>query len=258
MEVEFPDRSYTSFASPVAEYPLVVDFPDRSSTSFASRFVEYPLAIIVEEESITPLGKQEPLIVDFPGSSSDSSSSSLCDSSAPNTPCVSFAGSTQVKFVENLAIHHKQNLYLTESDIKAFMLEKNKHIKMIRVLQRFSGKKSNSTLAKRAKRRIDKANTTPMGLEYYVDTTTSMAEIVSLRDEHCNAVLDEQWRQHRKGGVRDPDAIANVSREASEWARERAHVIGTLHADSDGESVLQAGQQMEVEGRPSRPTPPSA
>ena len=248
---------------------LLVDFPDRSSTSFTSRIAEYPLAPHVEAEEgsdeTQQLEEEEdlficsdvapPLIVDFPSSSSAEFPSRSSDSSTTTTR-VAFTDLTQVKFVENLTIDHKQNLWLTESDMKASMLEKNRNIKMIKVLQRFSrsSNNSNSTTTECATKRIEKANTTAMGLEYYVDTTISMTEFQSRRDKHCSAVLNEQWRQCKDGGVLDPDAIGNVSREGSEWAKKRARAIGTIHADGDCKQPL----EVEVEDGPSRPPSPSA
>jgi len=282
-------------------------------------------------EEVTPIGEMDDLLVDFPsrrrrrrsscssatseafsyGASSHDDASSRDDVSTtslswipsrsgtsvtsvtPSPPRgVSFAARTQVTFVDNLTHNYKSDLWLTESDIQSYMIEKSKHVKMIKILQRFSSSGaaggnhrigssgnvsntgsngsgsndstrsnnnsnshvvSNSTMAKYITRRIDNADTTPIGIEAYVDPHVSMTEINFRREEHNDAVLDEQWRQMKgqQGPVRnDPVALAEVSRIASEWARERAAEIGRGHAeDEDGcKAVAERTAKEQEEG----------
>jgi len=222
-------------------------------------------------------------------SRSSTSGTSVTPSSPAPPRGVSFAVRTQVTFVDNLTHDYKSDLWLTETDIQSYMIVKSKHVKMIKILQRFSSSSaggnyrigssgnvsntgsngsgsndstrsnsnshvvSNSTMAKYITRRIDNADTTPIGIEAYVDPHVSMTEINFRREEHNDAVLDEQWRQMKgqQGPVRnDPVALAEVSRIASEWARERAAEIGRGHAeDEDGcKAVAERNAKKQEEG----------
>ena len=66
-----------------------------------------------------------------------------------------------------------------------------------------------------------------MGLESYLSENI-IREIKFQRQKVRNAVLLEQRRQERQG-VRDPEAMASICENATEWARSRARVIGLLH-----------------------------
>eukprot|EP00571_Detonula_confervacea_P001263 CAMPEP_0172318406 /NCGR_PEP_ID=MMETSP1058-20130122/34792_1 /TAXON_ID=83371 /ORGANISM="Detonula confervacea, Strain CCMP 353" /LENGTH=251 /DNA_ID=CAMNT_0013033237 /DNA_START=221 /DNA_END=976 /DNA_ORIENTATION=- len=191
------------------------------------------------------------LIVDFP----------IQCSTVNTKSCVTFADRPRVKIVEKFVTADiKQNLYYTVPDLESFQREKQQSVSMIKMLQRFSGKNKNdpTIMAKYAQVRMQQANTTPMGLENHV--AVSITELTRRRQNHWKAVLEEQWRQHGGGGgLRDPDEIAKVSLEGSEWARKRARVIGALHAgDDDCKLILHAGQELEIAEGPSLPTPPSA
>lgn len=154
----------------------------------------------------------------------------------------------QINSVENYSIQYKPNIWYTESDLMAFVREKEQNVTMLRMIQRFSGKNMNdATMAKYIQIRMQKANTTPMGLENHVARGT-WREMSHMREEHCNAVLVEQWKHQCDGieslvegvgvGVKGQDAIAKVSRGLSEWATKRAQVMGSLHADNDCRKIL--------------------
>ena len=67
-----------------------------------------------------------------------------------------------------------------------------------------------------------------IGLENFI-TETSHIEVQAHRYATIRAILTEQQRQN-EAGICDPDALAAVSIEESDWARDRAHFFGTLHA----------------------------
>ena len=146
-------------------------------------------------------------------------------------------------------------------------------------------------MAQYAKMRLEKANTTPIGLENHVCSKMSIGEMNQRREEHCRAVLGEQKRQRslvqqeKKGTTMiekllktnkstaadatddQVERIAEISSTYSELSRRRAEVNGTLHAENDCCKIIRAGRRMssarrlslgEVSGGPSLPTPPSA
>jgi hypothetical protein len=172
------------------------------------------------------------LIVDFP-------------STAVETPCyVSFADFTQVHFIENYAItHDKQSLWYTVFELQSLIDERDQNVRM---LQRLSGAgKNDQTMIKYAQLRMHRANTTPIGLEDKVQNDMQK-ESINRRENHTKAVLVEQWRGNGDTSVRVQDSIANVSRKESEWARERAHVIGKIQAYDDCMSILNAIKELNA------------
>ena len=68
-----------------------------------------------------------------------------------------------------------------------------------------------------------------MGLENFM-TESSHLEVQARRIATQRAVLMEQ-RHQAKIGIYDPDSLAVVSAEKTEWARKRSQFYGTLHDD---------------------------
>lgn len=219
------------------------------------------------------------LIVDFPGNSpSKSTNDGTTTDAIPRA--VTFATSPQIKCIEDLSLTElKPKLWYTESDMDSFVHDNNKNVTMLKILQRFAGGGNSrgggdDTMSKYARQRMEQANTTPMGLENHLGTVGSvnMTDMSMRRDAHCEAVLEEQLRQlellreqEQGEGCREAredaiEAIANVSREKSAWSRNRARVIGTLHAEADAcTSILRAGKVLGLKrAGPSLSTPPSA
>ena len=87
----------------------------------------------------------------------------------------------------------------------------------------------NMTLANYAEENIQDTSKF-MGLEAYF-SPEGMKKIRLQRGLVKRIVLAEQERQHR-ADIEDPESLARVSQEVSEWSRVRANVIGLIHASN--------------------------
>lgn len=159
---------------------------------------------------------------------------------------VTFAASPEIKYIERWSCN-KEDLWYTEKDREAFIAEKDKDVNMIKVLRRIIVK-TNYAPKSIEYARMRLADTEVMGLENEINVGAVSKREIKLRSKiHSGAVMLEQWEQRRKEMAEDQDAIASVSMEKSERSRERAQVIGTLHAADDCiSSILLDHQQLEV------------
>jgi len=152
------------------------------------------------------------LIVDFPQQSSHAS--------PPNEQRkVSFGELSDVKFVENIALQHRADLWFSKDEIDSFKYELAHILQQVRLL--------GLTMAQFAEQNAQDTSAF-LGLEDYLSKVTFL-EIKNRRRAVIRAVLVEQDRQNRFGIV-DSEAIANVSRTVSDVAERRARIIGMLHA----------------------------
>lgn len=280
---------------------LIVDFPSRTSLPVPQSGKRYCIEaastsrrVTVDNNASQTEEDIEGLIVGFPRRCSTAESSTVPATAnaatKPRPRVTSFQQKPpQVWHVENWS--NNPTLWYTESNLHSFQRDKDQHVAMMKMIQRFSGIRNRNaskeaascpTMAKYAQMRMEQAKTTSWGLEHHIDTTVSFEEMTARREEHCRAVLVEQWRHtavcgggqssEYVGGTEGDsvrqcqDAIAKVSREYSERSRLRARVIGTLHSKTDDDShrksvlTLQGlgCNKLEVVGGPSLPTPPSA
>lgn len=133
---------------------------------------------------------------------------------------VFFTEEIDMKYIEDLTIEHSEDLWFDEYEIRNF---KYQTALMLRTI-----KASNMSMAQYAELHCDESSAF-MGLESYLTETTTQ-EIRYQRRRIKDAVLHEQRRQC-EAGVYDADALANVSKAASDWSRKRSVIIALLHAD---------------------------
>ena len=224
---------------------LIVDFPSTPANEPRQMYQEEDDRLFVCKS----LDESNGLIVEF----------------GADAPRVAFADHAQVHLIENYSANceAKRNIWYANSEIKSFMREKNQDVTLIKILQRF-GNSNCSTMAQYTRSRLEQANTTPTGLEYKLGIgKLTSAEINARREHYFRAVLDEQERQRERNPLHcNPEAIACIARKESEWAKDRAYMIGALQADIDNScmSILMAGrrnsiQLVEQERRPSMTSP---
>ena len=152
------------------------------------------------------------LIVDFPHHRRPSFTPS---------PRVSFCRHIHVTFVQNLAREHKDDLWFTAREVQHFKGQMALTLRQIL--------SSNMTVAQYAECNCDDTSVF-LGLENYLLERTPR-EIRFRRQAICRAVSLEQQRQV-DNGVYDPESLAGVAEQVSCLSRERAHIIGLLHAQN--------------------------
>eukprot|EP00581_Thalassiosira_minuscula_P019999 CAMPEP_0183715822 /NCGR_PEP_ID=MMETSP0737-20130205/9921_1 /TAXON_ID=385413 /ORGANISM="Thalassiosira miniscula, Strain CCMP1093" /LENGTH=91 /DNA_ID=CAMNT_0025944981 /DNA_START=326 /DNA_END=601 /DNA_ORIENTATION=- len=71
-----------------------------------------------------------------------------------------------------------------------------------------------------------------LGLENYLLETT-IPGIENMRRALTAAVLSEQYHQFQscKGTIYNAEKIANISKQASKWSRDRAKMVALIHAE---------------------------
>ena len=152
------------------------------------------------------------LLVDFP----------LHDGAIQDAgPRVTFASQIDITLIENLTFKHKNDLWYTDAEMVSF---KRQTALLLRDLQVM-----NMTLAKYAEENIQDTSEF-VGLEAYF-SQDSMQKIGLQRTLMKRIVLSEQERQDR-ADVEDPESLARVSQQVSEWSRVRARIIGLIHASN--------------------------
>jgi len=184
------------------------------------------------------------LLVDFPNRRTSMEEVPL----AP-TRSISFKDSAKVQSVENYSLnpHLKSQLWYNEVDLRSFQRNKGQDIGTIRMLHKFNTQAKNNNKKKKKKQNAEfiaqqqmiQKTSTSIGLENHVGHgSISWNKMTILREQHRKAVLIEQWKQNGEFCVVNPDSIARVSMEESEWARVRGVEIGIIHAnyDKDGEN----------------------
>ena len=254
----------------------VMDFPGDDQVS---KLLPPPFAKPGSDSTSTTEGlipppplteKTEGLIIDFPDQSSPTSSSS-CSPTTTTTKkkknlSVTFQPNPQVQSVESFAVtsHLRSKLWYNQSDLNSFQKEKGENIAMVRMLNRFTANKRNSTtggkssaegwsdltdptMAKYAQLRMKEANATSIGIENHVDTGITWTQMTTLREKHRKAVLIEQWKQLGEFAIRDIGSIARVSLEESEWARKRSEEIGILHSQYEQEDYVDSDYDSDSE-----------
>ncbi len=150
------------------------------------------------------------LIVEFPHDCSSRQSA--------GPPRVSFADNIKIKFIENLSIEHKSDFWFTKQEMDSFK------IKMGHLLLNIT-----STMTMTEYAEMNSHDTSAfMGLENHFSLDRPQ-EIKHRRRAITNAVLSEQRRQIHTG-ANDPEAISKVAKLISELSRNRARIIGLLHA----------------------------
>jgi len=164
------------------------------------------------------------------------------------TRSISFKDSAKVQSVENYSLnpHLKSQLWYNEVDLRTFQRNKGQDIGTIRMLHKFNTQAKNNNKKKKtqnaefiAQQQMIQKTSTSIGLENHVGHgSISWNKMTLLREQHRKAVLIEQWKQCGEFCVVNPDSIAKVSMEESEWARVRGVQIGNIHAnyDKDGEN----------------------
>lgn len=158
------------------------------------------------------------LIVDFPQFQSCSADLTLTLTKAKESKRVSFSEHSQMIITtNNLSYTSKSNLWYSESDTNGFKRDSTQMIHAI-----------NSVGIERLQSRD---SCIYMGLEQYLFQTSSSGSCNTFqrRRDISKAVLLEQHRQHCLG-INDPYAISVVSEKESSLSRQRADLIGKIHA----------------------------
>mmetsp|Transcript_27024 Transcript_27024/g.56305 ORF Transcript_27024/g.56305 Transcript_27024/m.56305 type:complete len:158 (+) Transcript_27024:131-604(+) len=151
------------------------------------------------------------LIVDFPQHDSP------WNTAPPRR--VIFATHTEAKFVENLSLKCKADLWFSIQELESFKSGMARDIR--RILS------SGMTVADYAEMNVHDTSAF-MGLENYFFQNTRQ-NIRNRRGSVWEVVLSEQQRQ-LDVGVHDPESMAAIAEAASEKSRKRARIIGLLHA----------------------------
>eukprot|EP00580_Thalassiosira_gravida_P001561 CAMPEP_0201608686 /NCGR_PEP_ID=MMETSP0492-20130828/8664_1 /ASSEMBLY_ACC=CAM_ASM_000837 /TAXON_ID=420259 /ORGANISM="Thalassiosira gravida, Strain GMp14c1" /LENGTH=141 /DNA_ID=CAMNT_0048073599 /DNA_START=328 /DNA_END=753 /DNA_ORIENTATION=- len=132
---------------------------------------------------------------------------------------VSFEGHATVKYIENLSLEYKADLWFSSAEMEQFKI---KAARMLHSISSFG-----MSIAQYAQMNMNDTSTF-MGLENYLLRNTSR-NIQDRRGAIWRAVRLEQARQV-DAGIHDPDAIAIIAEVLSEKSRTRARIIGLLHA----------------------------
>ena len=163
------------------------------------------------------------LLVEFPRSRQNSR--------AGASPRVSFADIAEVKSVECLPSQYKADLWFSQLELNYF--KSNAAILRRKMISDSTTMMilNNFDAAAEVMRLLNVQDTSAyMGLERYL-TLATFEETVFRRKGLVRAMRLEQKRQ-RSIGIYDPDALTSVSEAWSEWSRDRASLVGLLHASS--------------------------
>ena len=165
------------------------------------------------------------LLVDFPSSSRTVQVQALAEPAlaepSPPPECrIRFSQEIEVKFVANLTLDHRCDIWFSSQEMKKFRYQ---NALLMRHLQ-----SNNMSLAEYAERHIHDTSCF-LGIESYM-TRETPPEIMSRRQMLRTAILNEQKRQ-RVLGVWDQESMSKVSQENSLWARRRAMIIAKIHVD---------------------------
>lgn len=184
------------------------------------------------------------LIVDFPSNpifrGTNNSNKKTCSCYS-----VSFDSKAEVRYIENLTFEYKAELWFSKHDMQRFKYDAAIDVQTIRQVmnrQRCSEEGDDCysylDLLQQETDNDTTANndtTSFLGLERHLSKST-VHNIVNGRRRLLNAIFAEQARQRRmvmmqgEGYYYDADMLAYVSEVESDWSRQRAHVIGLLHA----------------------------
>ena len=187
------------------------------------------------------------LLVDFPNRRTSMEEVPLVP-----TRSISFKDSAKVQSVENYSLnpHLKSQLWYNEVDLRTFQRNKGQDIGTIRMLHKFNIQAKNNKKKKKqnaefiAQQQMMQKTTTSIGLENHIGQI-SWNKMTLLREQHRKAVLIEQWKQCGEFCVVNPESIARVSMEESEWARVRGVEIGIIHANYDKDGENENGDQSD-------------
>ena len=157
------------------------------------------------------------LIVDFPESPRQQPERAVPSSSRTR---VAFQDLVDVKFVENLSIKYKTELWFSGREMKMFKYETAFHIRTI--------DSHNLTMAQYAEMNV-RDTSVFMGLEVHLTKDTAR-NIVVRRRALWTAVRAEQQRQS-KAGICDPAQMASVAKMESEVSSKRAQIIALIHSE---------------------------
>ena len=125
----------------------------------------------------------------------------------------------EIKFVDNLAIEHKDELWYSREELKASRPRQARAMLQM--------KSNNTTMAQYAMLNINDTSSF-LGLENYL-TESVIPEIMLRRRMHIEGVLGEHHRQIHDG-IQDHDQLSSISQERSKWARNRARIVALIHA----------------------------
>ena len=159
------------------------------------------------------------LIVDFPQIPEDST----LNTQMPSTRRVSFTDKIEVKFIKNLSVEHKADLWFTDREVESFKF--NNSALLMRKLSSM-----NMTMATFAEMNCGDTSAF-MGLEIYLSKSTCKG-VMDRRRSIRVAVLLEQSRQVA-AGILDPVKMAKISETESALSQRRSQIIGLLHIDRE-------------------------
>jgi hypothetical protein len=137
---------------------------------------------------------------------------------------VSFADKPEVNDVENLAIKHRSDLWLSPLEMSYIKQRTIDDLQKIALCG--EGCDGDDRLDPKAI--TDEIIGTYFGLERYLSPKLC-SDILDRRRSMWNAIFFEQDRQYRIG-ISDPDLLANISEVESDSSRRRANMIGLQHA----------------------------
>ena len=127
---------------------------------------------------------------------------------------------TQVTYVQDISTKHKATLFYTKSELEQ---AKQAYAHALRQVQ------LNSMIIPDYGHHLSTQDTTRfLGLESCLSEKSSQQIRLRRKALRC-AIEFEQARQERLG-IRDDDALADISKAHSEWSRKRARYIAIWHA----------------------------
>ena len=135
-------------------------------------------------------------------------------------PRVTFADHLEMIIFDKISNESKAHVWFSSQEIQSFRYQ------MILMLRSLSS--INMTVAQHAESNLHNTSAF-MGLENYFSETTP-CEITCRRRTIRRAILLEQQRQ-LDVSIQDPGAISSISQVLSLESRNRARIIGLLHAD---------------------------
>ena len=173
------------------------------------------------------------LIVDFPQDSTRTSTRT----NKKNSRAVSFASELEIQFITDLTINHKPDLWFSRHDMTRFKFDAAIDVRNIRAERRARSQDDYSLIllqenavGEMSEEGAANSDTVSfLGLERHLSEST-MQNIAMARQQLLRAVFVEQDRQLREGGVYRAETLASISEAESEWSRQRARLIGLLHA----------------------------
>lgn len=207
-------------------YHRSISYPCKRSASFSSQ----------QHQPLSPSATEEPaykkttssIIRQHPPSSKRRRRT---NSHSQNRRRVTFSTNSSLHIVTNLTLHHKPSLWLTPEQI-AHKKRKTELFTYLLKSHRLDRSKFDRNVLLGLEKHLYQGEDEDGGIDFGSSNNNEgggSSSSSSSRQELFSAVLQEQRRQHTYG-IQDVEALALVSREKSQRARDLARMIGILQS----------------------------